>query len=595
MLCANDDDISSDTNHDATTADISHAEHLVDALTRNRRREVEEERRPEMDVRAERTRRFLKGQDEEKWIWCMKEYLHGRLEALTQEEARNCGKIAEKFALGANGLLYYVNEKKEESREEDLTLRLVIPTTMRNDVLHHYHSSLEGGHQGIVRTYAKMRKGCYWRGMYGDVCRYIGECVDCETGKGKPTNVGRSPGNVIATYPFQAIAMDHIPSLPKSYKGNTELLVWVDLFSGFVIMKASSSRTAQTVAEAYEECVFRRFGASEVIRHDREPGFMSDFFHEFSKIVGQKQRATMAYRPQANGAAERMVQTIVRAIKMYVKDLDQKDWDEYAERLAFALNSSFDRTRQETPFFLIHGWDPRSTLETMLPAAGKTGSTKDPRKWRFRIQTQYSYARSQANKLVKEAIQDRADKNNEKTSKKSLDLEVGTQVWLYLDRVKVGYAKKLAHLWHGPFRVVQVIEGHAVKLEIAGKDYKIFPIVHVSKLKLRKIYPNRPVEKLVNENEARFDFDEALLPEDSWIPPVESGVFEVEEILEVRDTKRARYGRHEREYLVRWKDHDAKANSWVKEDDLRCGSLLFEFQEKVKAANRFNVMQSTDA
>ncbi|OWY94558.1 reverse transcriptase, partial [Phytophthora megakarya] len=89
--------------------------------------------------------------------------------------------------------------------------------------------------------------------------------------------------------------MDHIPSLPASHKGNTELLVWVDLFTGFVITKASVSRTAQTVAESYEEAVFRRFRASEAIRLDREPGFMSDFFKVFNKLMGQRQRATLAY------------------------------------------------------------------------------------------------------------------------------------------------------------------------------------------------------------------------------------------------------------------------------------------------------------
>ena len=41
----------------------------------------------------------------------------------------------------------------------------------------------------------------------------------------------------------------------------------------------------------------------------------------FNNIAGQKQRATMAYRPQANGTAERMVQTLTRAIKMYVVDV----------------------------------------------------------------------------------------------------------------------------------------------------------------------------------------------------------------------------------------------------------------------------------
>ena len=33
--------------------------------------------------------------------------------------------------------------------------------------------------------------------------------------------------------------------------------------------KTSASRTAQTVALGYEECDFRRLGASEAICHDR--------------------------------------------------------------------------------------------------------------------------------------------------------------------------------------------------------------------------------------------------------------------------------------------------------------------------------------
>uniref|UniRef100_A0AAV1URJ1 Integrase catalytic domain-containing protein n=1 Tax=Peronospora matthiolae TaxID=2874970 RepID=A0AAV1URJ1_9STRA len=103
------------------------------------------------------------------------------------------------------------------------------------------------------------------------------------------------PGNVKATYSFQVNAMDHIPSLPKSHTGNTELLIWVDLFTKTAMAKASASLAAQIVAEGYEKCVFRCFGDSEVIRHDREPVLMSDFFRAFNRMAGQRQRATMAY------------------------------------------------------------------------------------------------------------------------------------------------------------------------------------------------------------------------------------------------------------------------------------------------------------
>ena len=59
---------------------------------------------------------------------------------------------------------------------------------------------------------------------------------------------------------------------------------------------------------------------------------MSDFFRAFNRVVGQKQPANMAYRPQENGTAESMIHTLTRAIKMYVSDENHRDSDEYAER-----------------------------------------------------------------------------------------------------------------------------------------------------------------------------------------------------------------------------------------------------------------------
>ena len=46
----------------------------------------------------------------------------------------------------------------------------------------------------------------------------------------------------------------------------------------------------------------------------------------------------MAYKSQANGTTERMLQTLTRALKKYVRDVDSKDWVEYTEWYMFALN-----------------------------------------------------------------------------------------------------------------------------------------------------------------------------------------------------------------------------------------------------------------
>ena len=561
----------------------------ITAITRSAERiRHEPEVIQEEIVQRIRIQRIVQAQDEERWIVNLKKYLSGDVSNLDAGEVKVCAKLAPEYEIDESDLLFFCPMAKRESEDRDGLMRLVIPETLQQDFLHHYHTSLEGGHQGIGRTYQKIRSRFHWRGLYRSVQRYVGECTDCETGKGSPMSHGRSPGNLHASYPFQIIAMDHIPSLPKSIKGNTELLIWVDLFSGYVIAKASSSRTAQTIAENYEECVFRRFGASEAIRHDREPGFMSDFFRAFSRIVGQKQRATMAYRPQANGTAERMVQTLTHSLKMYVAEVDQRDWDEYAERLTFAINTAQDRVRGDTPFYLIHGWDPRSTLEATLSVGNTRTRDRDPKRWRYSIQRQYQRARSAVNDQLRLAIQERADRHNEDVDPH--EIEVGTQVWLYLDRVKEGYAKKLAHMWHGPFRVADICGDHAVKLEIAGTPYRLFPIVHLSKLKKVKTFPERPKDQLTIDEADRLDFDEALLPEDSWESDLEEGEYEVEEILDVRSGRKTRYGRVHRQFLVKWKGHADL--SWVDEADLSCGAILQEFERNRVSRNRFEAMQS---
>ncbi|GMF28590.1 unnamed protein product [Phytophthora fragariaefolia] len=458
-----------------------------------------------------RSERIVQAQNEETWIANLKSYLRGNLADLTVVEAKACSKIADDYEVDGDGLLLYCPTTAQSSGDRDRIARLVVPETLHRDFLHHYHTSLEGGHQGIGRTFQRIRAHFHWRGLYRSVQRYVGECTDCETAKGRPVIRGPSPGNLQATYPFQIEAMDHIPSLPTSFKGNTELLIWVDLFTGYVIAKASASRTAQAIAENYEECVFRRFGASEAIRHDREPGFMADFFLAFNRIVGQSQRGTMAYRPQANGTAEQMLQTLTRSVNMYVADTNQRDWGEYAERLTFALNTAQDRVRGDTPFYLAHGWDPRTTPTTNGRVSRSGNGYEKP------------YASEQMNRMS--------------------ELVPTASSW-----------------------ITGVV------------------------LKLVRRFPDRPHVELVTDGVDRLDFDEAMLPEDSWESTLAEDEFEVEQIVDVRSGRRTRYGRVHREFLVYWKGYAEP--TWVDEADLNCGALLHEFERRMADRNRFQVMQS---
>ena len=109
-------------------------------------------------------------------------------------------------------------------------------------------------------------------------------------------------------------------------------------------------------------------------------------------------------------------------------------------------------------------------------------------------------------------------------------------------------------MWHGPFRVAEMCGDHAARLEIAGTPYRLFPIVHLSKLKWLRVFPGRPQEKLAVDEEDRLDFDEALLPEDSWEGELDEVEFEVEKIVDVRSVRKTRYGRVYRQFWSNGKD-----------------------------------------
>ncbi|ETL86969.1 hypothetical protein L917_13711, partial [Phytophthora nicotianae] len=334
---------------------------------------------PKDDDPVAGTDRIQRAQDEEKWVVNLNAYLSGDFEELDGGEARAVGKIAGDYDVDESGLLFYSTHAGRDDGDRDRLAKLVEPEDLQQDVLHHYHTSLEGGSEELTSGSGRTFTGAVCLRVYDDtwdIARIV------------------KPGRDAQLYE------------ESRRKRNTELLFWVDLFSGYVMAKASASRTAQTIAESYEECVFP----------DLEQAKPS------GTII---QRATMVYRQQANGTVERMVQTLTRALKMYVADINQKDWDEYAERLTFALNRTYDRVRGETPFYLVHGWDARSTLEATLPLGSTRSRDVEPRRWRCNVQRQYQQARKLVNEALRDTIEGRADRHNEDVSPH--DIKAGDQ------------------------------------------------------------------------------------------------------------------------------------------------------------------------
>ncbi|OWZ18319.1 reverse transcriptase [Phytophthora megakarya] len=174
---------------------------------------------------------------------------------------------------------------------------------------------LEGGY---IWTYESLCKEFNWIGMYKDTERYVKGCVDYAMAKGLPRNLGSSPGNLFATLTFP-VSMDFVIPLPQPTRENTALLVFQCAFSGFMMCKAMASTETQDVAEAYEEC----FGASEMIRHDRDPRFMGRVFKHFREMLGSRQRLSPPGQRTTRYVS-------VDSDSKRKGTVDQSDWDQMA-------------------------------------------------------------------------------------------------------------------------------------------------------------------------------------------------------------------------------------------------------------------------
>ncbi|UYV81466.1 hypothetical protein LAZ67_20001269 [Cordylochernes scorpioides] len=77
------------------------------------------------------------------------------------------------------------------------------------------------------------------------------------------------------------------------------------------------------------------------------------------------QKEDRAYHPQTNGLTERSNRTIANMLSMYM-DLEQKNWDEMLPFITFAYNTAKQESTGFTPFFLIHGKEAETTLDTIF-------------------------------------------------------------------------------------------------------------------------------------------------------------------------------------------------------------------------------------
>ncbi|GFT15958.1 hypothetical protein TNCV_3315231 [Trichonephila clavipes] len=219
----------------------------------------------------------------------------------------------------------------------------VIPKHLRADILRHFHDAPTAGHLGFAKTYDRIRKRFYW------------PCIEMSFVPIPP-----------AIAPFHRIGIDLLGIFPKSAHGNKWIIVCTDYSTRYAITKALPTAEVDEIAKFLLEEIVLRHGAPRVIITDRGAVFRSRLVSSLVDLCNIDHRFTTAYHPQTNGLTERFNKTLADMLSMYV-DVEQKNWDEILPFVTFAYNTAKQETTGFTPFYLLHGREAETTLDTMLP------------------------------------------------------------------------------------------------------------------------------------------------------------------------------------------------------------------------------------
>ena len=176
--------------------------------------------------------------------------------------------------------------KWEITTTDHVAYKIVVPKSMRNDILFQLHNSLTSGHLGMSKTIEKVRARFYWANMKSDIQDWCNCCHVCA--QRKPLNKRHRGSMKIYQVgaPMERIATDILGPLPLSKKGNRYILIVSDYFTKWVEAYALPNQLAETVAGVIVTEFIARFGVCLEIHSDQGRNYECKLFHEVCRLLG---------------------------------------------------------------------------------------------------------------------------------------------------------------------------------------------------------------------------------------------------------------------------------------------------------------------
>lgn len=162
------------------------------------------------------------------------------------------------------------------SATEFTNWKLVVPQSLTQNLIVMSHNPPSASHQGSAKTLEILKRQFFWKNMTKDVQDFVSNCDICRANKAVNFCTKPPMGEAFeASRPWQHIYCDFLGPYPRSKKGNTCLLIVLDHYSRFVLLKPLRQATAENLCKFLEKEVFCMFSVPEVFLSDNGRQFES--------------------------------------------------------------------------------------------------------------------------------------------------------------------------------------------------------------------------------------------------------------------------------------------------------------------------------
>ncbi|MBW0536009.1 hypothetical protein O181_075724 [Austropuccinia psidii MF-1] len=269
-----------------------------------------------------------------------------------------------------------------------------------------------------------------------------------------------------------------------------------------MFLPCHKDETAMDTATMICNKVISHTGLFQNIISDRDPKFTSGLWTNLHNLFGMKLSFSKAYHPQADGLAERMIQTLEDMIRRFCAyGLEFKDSDGFTHDWS-----------GKTTAILEKGWNPTlpyDTLKTHLVDIHPTASS---------FKSILDKARHHENRFMQDSLK-YAEESWDK-SHKPPDLKIEDLVLVStLNFNNIKGPKKLKDSFAGPFMIKALHGPNAVQSELTGELMNKHPAFLVKEGEEKKIMNVLKERRTRNKKEREYLVRyENSTQEDEWLP-----------------------------------------------------------------------------